>query len=381
MAHVLFLMSDTGGGHRAAARAIEAALTERYPAQFTCELVDVWRDYTPFPLNSVPDVYGPWVNLSPGSYSALFWLGDRLLAPPGTVPTLDVEPLYPALKALYAEHPADVIVCVHSVFVRPGIYTLRRRKMRTPFLTVITDYAWPTMLWYDPRVDRCLVPTPPAYDRGLTLGLSSDQLKLTGAPVHPKFGRVTLTKDEAKQQLGWRPDLPAVMLIGGGDGMGPLVETARAIDGVRAHCQLIVIAGRNQALKEKLDAIRWHNPTRIYGFVNNMEIMMTAADALVTKSGPGTITEAATVGLPLILSGAIRFQELPNTEYVVQNGAGIYAPGPKRVSEAVSDLFSSSGLSQLAELARGVRRLAVADAAYKIADEINEAAQSTRVRS
>jgi len=371
-------MSDTGGGHRAAARAIEAALTERYPGQFTCELVDVWREYTPFPLNSVPDVYGPWVKLSPGSYSALFWLGDRLLMPPGTATSIDVEPLYPAMKKLYAEHPADVIVCVHSVFVRPGIYTLRRRKMTTPFLTVITDYAWPTMLWYDTRVDRCLVPTPPAYERGLTLGLSTDQLRLTGAPVHPKFGRVTLSREEAKRQLGWLPGLPAVMLIGGGDGMGPLVETARAIDAVRAQCQLIVIAGRNKALQEKLNTLRWQNPTRIYGFVNNMEIMMTAADALVTKAGPGTITEAATVGLPLILSGAIRFQESPNTEYVVQHGAGIYAPGPKRVAETVADLFSGSNLNQLAELARGVRRLAVADATYKIADEIKNAVQDGR---
>jgi 1,2-diacylglycerol 3-beta-galactosyltransferase len=381
MAHVLFLMSDTGGGHRAAARAIEAALIDRYPGQFTCELVDVWRDYTPFPLNSVPDVYGPWVNLSPGSYSALFWIGDRLLMPPGTVSPIDVEPLYPAMKKLYAEHPADVIVCVHSVFVRPGIYALRRRKMKTPFITVITDYAWPTSLWYDARVDRCLVPTPPAYERGLTLGLTAEQLKLTGAPVHPKFGHVKLTREQAKAQLGWLPNLPAVMLVGGGDGMGPLVETAKAIDTVRANCQLIVITGRNQAMKEKLDAIHWQNPTRVYGFVNNMEVLMTAADALVTKSGPGTITEAAAVGLPLILSGAIRFQESPNTEYIVQNGAGIYAPGPRRVAEAVADLFGNhSSAARLEQLSRAVHRLADADSSYKIADEIRAATLTSYVR-
>lgn len=368
MTHVLFLMSDTGGGHRAAARAIDAALRDRYPSQFTTEMVDVWRDYTPFPLNTVPDVYGPWVNIHPASYSAVFWINDNLLAPRGKT-RVNIEPLYPAMRNLYREHPADMVVCVHSMFVRPGIYAMRRRKPNKPFITVITDYAWPTVLWYDPRVDRCLVPTAPAFDRGLTLGMNAAQMRLTGAPVHPKFTKVTINQIEAKRQLGWDENLPAVLLIGGGDGMGPLVETALAIDQQQVPCQLVVIAGRNELMKARLDAIEWHGKTHIYGFVNNMEVLMTAADALVTKAGPGTITEAATIGVPLILSGAIRFQESPNTEYVVQQGAGVYAPGPERVAATVAELFIGDD-TRLKALARGVRKLANPDAIWQIADEI-----------
>ena len=246
--------------------------------------------------------------------------------------------------------------------------------MNVPFITVITDYAWPTVLWYDHRTDRCLVPTPPAYDRGLTLGLSAEQLSLTGAPVHPKFSRVGLSKEQAKTKLEWDTTIPAVMLIGGGDGMGPLVETAIAIDAIRdannLRFQLVVIAGRNETLREKLNAVEWHGLTRVYGFVTDMEVFMTASDALVTKAGPGTITEAATVGLPLILSGAIRFQESPNTEYVVQRGAGVYVPGPKKVAETVARLFGRDR-TQLRALAQGVRGLATPDAIWQIADEIH----------
>lgn len=378
MTHILFLMSDTGGGHRAAARAIDAALTERFPGQFSTEMVDVWRDYTPFPLNAVPDVYGPWVNIHPASYSAVFWINDNFLAPRGKT-RVNVEPLYPAMRSLYREHPADVVVCVHSMFVRPGIYAMRRRKLIKPFITVITDYAWPTVLWYDPRVDRCLVPTAPAFDRGLTLGMSAAQMRLTGAPVHPKFTKVKISRAEAKQQLGWDANLPAVLLIGGGDGMGPLVETALAIDQQHLRCQLVVIAGRNELMKARLDAIAWHGKTHIYGFVNNMEILMTAADALVTKAGPGTITEAATIGIPLILSGAIRFQESPNTEYVVQQGAGVYAPGPERVAETVAELFGTDS-TRLRMLARGVRKLANPDAIWQIAEEIQQRTPAARLR-
>src|SRR5262249_23686028 len=134
--------------------------------------------------------------------------------------------MLPRMKRMYAEHPADIIVCVHSVFVRPAVYALRKVCVDKPFITVITDYALPTVVWYDPAVDRCLVPTEAAYQRGLRLGMEPSQLSLTGAPVHPKFAHCTLSRDAARQQLGWQTDKPVVLIVGGGDGMGPLVATA-----------------------------------------------------------------------------------------------------------------------------------------------------------
>lgn len=368
MTHILFLMSDTGGGHRAAARAIEAALTLRYPGQFTTELVDCWKDYTPFPLNAMPDMYTPWINYSPSSYSALFWLNDQVLSAKNDS-RMAARQMFPRMKQLYEEHPADVIVCVHSVFVRPAIYALRRLKLNKPFVTVITDYAWPTVLWYDRKVDRCLVPTEPAYERGLKIGMKAAQLQLTGAPVHPKFSEVTITRAEAKKQLGWDVSLPAVLMIGGGTGFGPLAKTAQAIDQKNLPIQQVVIAGRNEAVRARMEAGDWQRPIRIYGFVNNMEIVMRAADLLITKAGPGTITEAAVMGLPMVISGAIPFQESPNTRYIVQQGAGVSAPGPRRVAEAVESIFSDDG-GRLRRMSEGVSRLARPDAIWQIADAI-----------
>jgi 1,2-diacylglycerol 3-beta-galactosyltransferase len=368
MPHILFLMSDTGGGHRAASRAIEAALQEKHPGQFTSQLVDMWKEYTPFPFNTMPQTYSRWVNVSPDTYSANFWLGERVFQQRAWS-RLYCQQMYPRLKNLYTDYPADIIVCVHSVFVRPAVYALRKARIDKPFITVITDYAWPTVLWYDTHVDRCLVPTEPAYRRGLTLGLKPSQMILTGAPVHPKFTRVTLTKEQAREQLGWKKDVPIVMLVGGGDGMGPLVSTARAIDAQPAYCELVVIAGRNAALKSMLQSIAWKRPTHIYGFVDNMQVFMRAADLLITKAGPATITEAALVGLPMVLSGAIKYQETPNADYVVHHKAGVYAPGPKRAARTVTNLLANGGHA-LQELADGVRTLAQPDAIWKIADEI-----------
>jgi 1,2-diacylglycerol 3-beta-galactosyltransferase len=376
MPHILFLMSDTGGGHRAACRAIEAALQERHPSQFTVELVDLWKDYTTFPFNTIPQSASRWIDMHSSSFSTAYWVWDRLFRN-RSLSRLYCELMYPRMKRLYAEHAADIVVCVHAAFVRPAVYALRKARIDKPFITVITDYAWPTVLWYDNKVDRCLVPTQPARERGLSLGMNPSQIVLTGAPIHPKFSKLSLSKREARTQLGWDQDNKMILIAGGGDGNGPLVETARAIDERQLDCQLVVVAGRNQALRAALEAVPWKRPVLVYGFVDNMEMFMRAADLIITKAGPATITEAALLGLPIVLNGAIQYQESPNVDYVVKHEAGVYAPGPERTADSVEQVLKDEGAA-LDRLARGATRLAQPDAIWNIADEIWAYAEGTR---
>ncbi|MBX3081844.1 MAG: hypothetical protein KF716_09445 [Anaerolineae bacterium] len=365
--HILFLMSDTGGGHRAAARAIEAALQITHPDSFTTELVDMWKDYTPAPLNNMPAFYTRWINTHPASYGAQFQVNDRLFQSAAFGRWFS-EQSYGRIKHLYGEHPADVYVCVHSVFVRPAVHALRKLALKKPFLTVVTDYAWPVSLWYDPQVDRCLVPVEPAYERGLTLGMTPGQMILTGPVVHPRFVNLQLSKEEARNQLGWDQDARIALLVGGGEGMGPVVDTAQYIDNSVYVGQLAVVAGRNTALRVQLKSMSWRHKVHIYGFVDNMEVFLRAADVLITKAGPATITEAATIGIPMILNGAIEAQETVNAAYVVQNGAGLYVTEPPRVARELTDLAFSE--TRLHELAEGAKRLAQPAAIWNIAEEI-----------
>jgi 1,2-diacylglycerol 3-beta-galactosyltransferase len=370
-------MSDTGGGHRAACRAIIAALEERHAGEFTAQLVDMWREYTPWPFNTMPTTYGQWVNVHPQSYEAQFWLNDRVFKNLAASKLYERQ-MYPRIKHLYRTHPADIVVCVHSVFVRPSVYALRKQKLDTPFISVITDYALPTVLWYDPRANKTLVPTPPAFERGLELGIPRDQLVLTGPIIHPRFTRVSITKSEAREKLGWDLNAKIALLVGGGDGMGPLLETAQAIDQSGADASLVVVAGKNEALKHALESVAWRKPTRVYGFSSEMEILMRAADVLISKAGPATITEAAALGVPLIMNGAIKFQESPNAEYVVANGAGLYADHPKAVADALTDVLETPG--KLEALETGIKKLAAPDAIWRIADEIWSSVPQTDAR-
>jgi 1,2-diacylglycerol 3-beta-galactosyltransferase len=358
-------MSDTGGGHRAACQAIIAALEEKHPHGWSAELVDMWREYTPYPFNTMPETYSQWVNRYPKSYEAQFWFTDRVFRS-GLGNQFYSKVLFPRIKKLPKRHNPDLIVCVHSVFVRPTLEVLAEGSL--PFITVVTDYALPTSLWYDPRADKTLVPVEPAYQRGLELGLDPKKLILTGPIMHPRFSKMSLSKLEAREQLGWDNGAKIAVLVGGGDGMGPLLETAKAIDASDADSQLVVLAGKNTALKDSLEAQTWRKKTMIYGFTPNFDVFLRAADVLISKAGPATITEAAALGTPMILNGAIKYQESPNAEYVVQQGAGLYAEGASKVATALADVLSTPG--KLEALETAVKKLADPLAVYRIADEI-----------
>src|SRR5688572_5700145 len=290
---VLVLMSDTGGGHRAAAEAIQAAADIRYPGELEFTLVDVFRDYTPFPFNYAPEIYPAWVN-----NGSMLWYLSYLMTNARRRSQLTVHSFYlwwrQGVQRMLAEHEADVILCVHSIVSRPIMKTLMEDPDRPPFVTVVTDLVSTHAFWYDKNVDRCLVPTHPAYQRGLYFGLRPEQMRITGLPVHPRFMEQAsqTTKSEARRELGLDENLPVVMVISGGEGMGPLYKIAEAINQRHLKCQMVIVAGRNDALREKLEANTWNQPTKIYGFVDFMPKLMVASDMLVTKAGPATVSEA-----------------------------------------------------------------------------------------
>jgi len=365
---VLLLFSDTGGGHRAAAEAIRDALLIRHGDDVSVEMVDVFRSYTPFPFKYMPELY-PWL-VKRGKTS--WGMGYRLTNTRSRAKLLS-QGMYASiekgLKRMLRDHPADVVVSVHSLLTRPSLQAFSHSEKRPPFIVVVTDLVSTHAFWYDRRVERCLVPTQEAYTRGLESGLQPEQLRVTGLPVHPHFAQQLKDKAAARAELGWDAKLPAILLVGGGEGMGPLFKTARAINDERLKCQIAVIAGRNQELKEQLEACDWNQLTHIYPFVTNMPLLMAAADILVTKAGPATISEACIAGLPLILYDAIPGQETGNVDFVVKNGAGVFAPSAQEVTSAVRE-WLAQGPAGLKRRSDNAHRIGHPDAVWDIAEEV-----------
>ena len=328
---ILFLFSDTGGGHRSATEAIIEALQIEFDDQVTTQMVDIFHDIAPRPLSYAPKWYPYFVRIPEvWGFSYRISNGTRRAR-------LIVESAYPYLRRslhkVIKQYPSDMIVSLHPLANDPFLHALG--KPHPPFITVVTDLVTTHALWYHKGVDLCLVPTEAAYQRALLSGLKAEQVIVTGLPVADRFCQPIGNKKALRQQLGWPQERPVVLLVGGGEGMGPLEKTAVAITEANLPITLVIIAGRNAELKERLEARQWPMMILIYGFVHRMPDFMRAADILVTKAGPSTITEALNAGLPMIIYSRLPGQEDGNVDYVISEGVGVWAPKTSYIVSAL----------------------------------------------
>ncbi|BFI07319.1 1,2-diacylglycerol 3-beta-galactosyltransferase [Marchantia polymorpha subsp. ruderalis] len=264
------------------------------------------------------------------------------------------------------------------------IRVLRARGLlnKIPFTTVITDLSTCHPTWFHRSVTKCFCPTKDVEQRALKAGLLPSQLRVHGLPIRPGFGKPTKPKVELRRDLGMNEELPAVLLMGGGEGMGPVESTARALcDSLydnnkrKPVGQLVVICGRNKKLVKTLESLDWKCPVKIEGFVTNMVEWMAASDCVISKAGPGTIAEATIRGLPMVLNSYIAGQEVGNVSFVVDNGAGKYCDKPKEIAGLVADWFGSKA-AELERMASNAKKLGRPDAVFKIVHEIAELART-----
>ena len=364
--NIVFYFSDTGGGHRSAAEAIIEAVQLEYKNQVTIEMVDFFKDYAPPPFNHVGAMY-PYMVKAPRLWGASFHVTDGRAQARFITTTMWPIARQPA-RALIRGHPADLIVTVHPF---ANSFALRALGVnRPPFITVVTDMVTTHALWYDRRADLILVPTETARQRAIKYNMPAEKVRVAGLPVADKYCQPKGRKSLLRKKLGWPTDKPIVLMVGGGDGMGPLGKTAREIDASGLNVGLVIVCGRNQYLKATLEAEKWENPTLIYGFTRDMPDFMRAADFIVTKAGPGTIAEALNAELPIILYSKLPGQEDGNVTFVVEEGAGVWAPAPQEVVRTLTRWISRP--EERKKVIENCRRAGRPEAARTVAHSIGE---------
>jgi 1,2-diacylglycerol 3-beta-galactosyltransferase len=232
---------------------------------------------------------------------------------------------------------------------------------------MVTTHA----LWFDKRADHILVPTETARLRALKYNMPPRKVQVVGLPVADQYCQPMKRKSTLRKKLGWPTDgKPVVLMVGGGEGMGPLAKTAREIDASGLDLNLVIVCGRNQKLKESLEAETWENHATIYGFTREMADFMRAADFIVTKAGPGTIAEALNAQLPIILYSKLPGQEDGNVTFVQEEGAGVWAPTPQEVVRTLTRWISRPAERQ--KVTENCRRAGRPEAAKTIASIIGE---------
>jgi 1,2-diacylglycerol 3-beta-galactosyltransferase len=364
--HILFLFSDTGGGHRAAMDAIIEALKLEFGDATTVEMVDFLKEYAPPPYNQLPRFYPEMVKL-PELWGVGYKISDGR-----SQARLMTSTFWPivrrAARRLIREHPADLLVSVHPVANSFCLKALG--KQRPPFVTVVTDMVSTHALWFDKRADLILVPTRMARESALENHMAPERVRVAGQPISERHCQAGYDKPALRKKFGWPVDKFTVLMVGGGDGMGPLAETARAIDESGLDLNQVIVTGRNSKLKDYLETLTWENPTFVYGFTQEMPDFMHAADAIVTKAGPGTIAEALAASLPIILYAKLPGQEDGNVTYVENRGVGVWAPEPVKVVRTLTRWVCRK--SERNEVVKNCRSAARPDAARVIARALGE---------
>lgn len=375
---VLILMSDTGGGHRASAEAIKAAFNQEFGDDYQVFITDLWTDHTPWPFNQLPRSYSFLVKH--GSLWRMTYYASA--------PRLVHQPHFAATSTFIAREVAkgimkyqpDIIISVHPLMQHVPLRILRAKGLleKIVFTTVVTDLSTCHPTWFHKLVTRCYCPTTEVATRAAKAGLKPSQIKVYGLPVRPSFVKPVRSKDELKREFGMDEYLPAVLLMGGGEGMGPIEATALALGNAlydenagEPIGQILVICGRNKKLANRLQSINWKIPVQVKGFVTRMEECMGACDCIITKAGPGTIAEAMIRGLPIILNDYIAGQEVGNVPYVVENGCGKFSKSPKQIAKIVSEWFGPKS-DELKTMSQNALKLARPDAVIKIVHDLHE---------
>lgn len=366
---VTILMTGAGGGHLASAQSLE----EAFEGRASVTIVNALDERARFPFNRLSASYAPVVAIAPDLYRLAYnvvqtRIGVRLLEN-GAHALLQAQ-----MAAAITDTEPDVVISVHGLLNAIPLRAMRQAGCKAPFVSAVVDGGVPPVSWFTKHADLCCVADDGIRRLALEAGMPPHRVIATGLPIRRAFVEARETSEsDARRALGIDPDLPLVLLMGGGVGMGRVGDMTRAVAKRlaehRVPAQIAVIAGGNDRLRKRLADTRWPLPVTVLGFTSCVAQWMAAASVLMTKAGPGTIAEAACLGVPTLLTGFVPGQEQENVAWAERNGGAVFEPRPKRAA-ALVERWLQPGCDDLAAMSATMREMGRPDASRAIADAV-----------
>lgn len=356
MSRLQIVFFDGGGGHRQAATALKHVLdaqgrheTTLLNLQELLEPVDVVHAWTGVRMQDV--------------YNGLLRRGWTF----GAATMLKVTQAYirshaaiafPLLEAHWRAERPDLVISVVPNLNRVIHESLTRACPDVPYVTILTDLAdYPPHFWMEPEPQYFICGTPEAAHQAVLLGHERRNVfETSGMIVHPRFYESPLImRAQERARMGLRPDTPTVLVCFGGEGSRAMVSIARTLDASGLDVQLILVCGRNRALAQRLERVDWRVPVHVEGFTTDMPYFMRMSDLFIGKPGPGSVSEALLMGLPVIVdSNAWTLpQERFNADWIRRRGYGTVVDDFAHIADAVRTLLSTE---QFTRFRANVRR-------------------------
>ena len=349
---------NAGGGHRAAAHALEAVIAEqRRPWRVrTINLFEVldpqgrFRRITGF---APEDLYNQRLarGWTLGMAQELKLLQRLIRAAHAT--------LLQRLQAHWQHSAPDLVVSLVPNFNRAMGESLAAARPGVPFVTVMTDIAdHPPAFWIEPGVAQHLVcGSATAVAQAVGLGVAPARIhRASGMILRPDFYHpLTLDRRAERARLGLDPDRPTGVVMFGGQGSMAMRTIAQRLDDV----QLLLLCGHHRTLPQALRALRSGAPRAVVGFTSEVRRHLMLGDFFIGKPGPGSLSEAVRLGLPVVTfrNAWTLPQERHNADWVREQGLGVVCRSVRALRPAVDELLA--GLDSYCENVRRIDNRAV----------------------
>ena len=327
----LILSTKTGQGHHSASLAVKACLEEK-----GCEAVieDILKSSKRNASAPVSALYDNIVMHAPTFFGMLYHAGELISSSKHHSPIYYLNSIYS--KRLFAKivkiNP-QVIVCPH-IFSAQAITRLREKYgLAIPSLGIITDYTW-SPFWEETRLDGYVIPAPQLVDEFINKGVPREKLFPLGIPVNRRFKTVNTT---AKARLAFGITANQVFVVMGGSmGFGRIIDLAYMLIEKLPDAQVVTVCGKNEQLYHKLTG---HKNIIPFKYIDNIDLLMDAADVLITKPGGLSATEAMVKRIPVVFTCPIPGGEVHNAAFLSSIGAAVYAIRPEDAADAAVDLI------------------------------------------
>ncbi|MGO9008917.1 MAG: glycosyltransferase [Bryobacteraceae bacterium] len=336
---------DAGGGHRAAANALREVMErERRPfdirpmnLQELLDSMDVFRQFTGLRLQ---DLYNLMLKKGWTLGSPQLMMGMQFVI------RLFHRKQVRMLEAHWRESRPELVVSLVPHFNRAIGESLRRAAPATPLVTILTDFAdYPPRFWIERQPQYFICGSDRAVEQARAMGHPEERvLRASGMILSPRFYEIAplgeAERAAARRALGFDPSMPVGLVLFGGQGAEVMLDIARSLP----DRQLILICGHNQKLRarlEKMTQMTRRAPVFIEGFTKEIPRYMQLADYFIGKPGPGSISEAVFMRLPVIVNcnAWTLPQERYNAEWVREEGVGIVLNDFRGVTSAVDQLL------------------------------------------
>jgi 1,2-diacylglycerol 3-beta-galactosyltransferase len=370
---VLVAMSDTGGGHRGMSNAIAGALRTHYGDRVEVQIEDVFALGGRSPFEVATSLYATCIRVAPWLYGWFY----HILDDPSRYRRFGAVQVATRRKiaTLIDTFRPDIIVNTHPLANRPLLDAIEILGRPIPVLASVSELAAVHTSWVEPRLRLLNTATTESYQAVIEWGAAPERVRCVGLPVDERFMHASAVQTKLRTNLGLKPDLFTAMLIGGGEGAGGLGPIVEALQETNLPIQLIIVCGRNTALKTQLESRQLRTPAYICGFVKTIPDLMHAADVVVSKGGPQTIAEALVSGRPVILTETLPGQEEGNGAFVESRGVGF---GPGKVDQVVANLARlAKNPDERTWMTNNARRHGRPEAAAQVAAMVMDLASSS----